>query len=116
MVSSASALVAIMVRKQTTPDHLQGAEILLEAHTLVTGQRQNEYAHPTEDYTKVCDIFHALTGITLTVEQALLFMVSVKMARLRTNIERGILHRDSVVDATGYLACLAMHHAKIAEA
>ncbi len=85
-----------------------GADVLLEAHQLVTGPRQATYSHPYDDYTKVVTIFRALTGIDLTLEQALLFMVSVKMARLRTNLAGGKLHRDSLVDAAGYLACMAM--------
>jgi len=89
---------------------LAGAEILTEAHALITGPRQEAYDHPLEDYTKVCEIFGALTGIYLDPQEALLFMVSVKMARLRTNLQRGALHRDSIVDAAGYLGCLAMAH------
>lgn len=96
----------------TPPDPLLGAETLLEAHHLITGDRQAAYDHPTEDYRKVVAIFRSLTGVRLTVEQALLFMVSVKMARLRTNLERDTLHRDSLVDAMGYLGCLAMTHAR----
>ena len=91
-------------------ESIAGADILLDAYDLVIGDRQAAYAHPSEDYAKVCDIFKSLTGVELTIEQALLFMVSVKFARLRTNFERGALHRDSIVDATGYLACLAMNH------
>lgn len=89
--------------------HIKGSDILLDAYDLVTGDRQEAYSHPSEDYAKVCAIFEALTGVSLTIEQALLFMVSVKFARLRTNLERDILHRDSIVDAAGYLACLSMH-------
>lgn len=85
-----------------------GADTLLEAHALITGPRHDDYDHPAVDYGKVVDIFEAFTGISLTVEEALLFMVSVKMARLRTNLERNVLHRDSLVDAMGYLGCLAM--------
>lgn len=96
-------------------ENISGADILLDAYDLVIGDRQRDYAHPTDDYRKVCAIFQALTGVTLTVEQALLFMVSVKMARLRTNLEAGRLHKDSVVDAAGYLACLAMNDARQTE-
>lgn len=85
-----------------------GADILLDAYALITGPRQAAYAHPTEDYTKVTDIFHALTGIRLSLEQGILFMVSIKLARLRTNIEAGQMHWDSLVDAAGYLGCLGM--------
>jgi hypothetical protein len=91
-----------------TTDH-KGAEAMLEAYHLVTGPRQNAYSHPTDDYGKVVDIFRALTGVELTVDQAILFMVSVKMARLRTNLVDNTLHRDSLVDAIGYLGCLSMH-------
>lgn len=91
---------------------MNGAEILLEAHHLITGDRNRDYDHPLDDYEKVVEIFHALTGIDLTVEQALLFMVSVKMARLRTNLDRGVLHRDSIVDAAGYLGCLSAAHSE----
>jgi hypothetical protein len=84
------------------------AEILREAYALITGDRQRDYDHPLDDYSKVIDIFKALTGIELTVEQGILFMVSVKMARIRTNLDKGSLHRDSIVDAAGYLGCLSM--------
>lgn len=85
-----------------------GADILLDAYALITGPRQAAYAHPTEDYTKVTDIFHALTGIRLSLEQGILFMVAIKLARLRTNMEAGQMHWDSLVDAAGYLGCLGM--------
>lgn len=87
---------------------LSGADILLEAHGLITGVRQNAYDHPAKDYGQTVEIFKGLTGIDLTVEQALLFMVAVKLSRLRTNLNRGSLHHDSLVDTVGYLGCLNM--------
>lgn len=88
---------------------MTGADALLEAHGLITGPRQSAYSHPSDDYGKVVAIFQALTGVALTVDQALLFMVAVKMARLRTNLTEGRLHWDSLTDAVGYLGCLAIH-------
>lgn len=96
----------------TGNNDMTGAETLLTAHSLITGDRQAAYDHPLEDYTKVTDLFRALTGIILTVEEALLFMVAVKFARLRTNLDRGSVHNDSLVDAMGYLGCLAMVDAR----
>lgn len=90
--------------KPATP----GSEILLEAHKLVNGPRQNDYGHPADDYSKVADIFESFTGIQLTVPEAILFMVAVKMARLRTNLDKDVVHHDSLLDAIGYLACLNM--------
>ena len=90
-----------------------GAEVLTEAYDLITGDRHDEYAHPLEDYTQTRDIFEGLTGVSLTVEQAILFMVSVKLSRLRTALDDGGWHHDSIVDTAGYLGCLAMvHHVK----
>jgi len=86
------------------------AEILREAYDLITGDRQRDYDHPLDDYQKVVTIFEALTGNKLSVEHAILFMVSVKMARLRTNLDKDSLHHDSIVDAAGYLGCLSMAH------
>ena len=89
-----------------------GADILMDAYALITGPRQAAYAHPVEDYTKVTDIFHALTGVRLSLEQGILFMVAIKLARLRTNMDDGRMHWDSLVDAAGYLGCLGMVWAK----
>lgn len=90
----------------------KGAEVLLEAHNLITGDRHNEYAHPLEDYTQTRDIFEALTGIHMTVEEAILFMVSVKLSRLRTALSEGRWAHDTVVDTAGYIGCLSMVNAK----
>ena len=89
-------------------NNCDGSEILLEAHSLITGARQNQYDHPLEDYTQARDIFEGMTGISLTVEQAVLFMVAVKLSRLRTAMNDDGWHHDSIVDAAGYLGCLAM--------
>ena len=86
----------------------RGSEILLEAHNLVNFDRGQTYGHPSDDYRKVRDIFESLTGISLSVEQAVLFPLAMKLARIRTHMETNSFHRDSVVDAAGYLACLSM--------
>jgi hypothetical protein len=90
------------------PKQTPGSEILLEAHRLVNGPRQKDYGHPADDYQKVSDIFYSITGVDLSVSEAILFMVSVKLARLRTNLENDTIHHDSLVDALGYLTCLNM--------
>lgn len=92
----------------TMEDYTDGSEVILEAFSLVNGARQDAYSHPLDDYTKVRNLFESVTGVSLTVEQAILFMVCVKLARLRTNLEKGDLHADSLIDAIGYLGCLSM--------
>jgi hypothetical protein len=54
-----------------------------------------------------------MTGHELSVKDAVTFMICVKLARISTNAQRGDWHRDSVVDAAGYLGCLAMVHEHI---
>ena len=85
-----------------------GADALLEAYALITGPRQTAYSHPADDYARTVAIFKAITGIELTTQQAILFMVAVKLSRLAHNLDQGNLHRDSLVDAAGYLGCMAM--------
>ncbi len=92
----------------TMKENNDGAQILLEAHSLVTGDRQKVYGHPSDDYLRVVTIFESLTGIKLSVREALLFMVSVKLSRLRNNFEKDILHHDTLVDVMGYMACINM--------
>ena len=89
---------------------MNGSEILTEAHALVNGPRQDAYSHPVDDYFKVKELFRTLTGHQLTIQDAVTFMICVKLARMSTNINKGDWHRDSVVDAAGYLACLSMVH------
>jgi hypothetical protein len=96
----------------TTPKNMPtpGTEILQEAYKIVNQDRQNTYGHPKDDYTKVINIYQTLTGKELTINDAILFMVSVKLARLRTNLEAGQLHHDTLLDTIGYLTCLNMIH------
>ena len=89
---------------------MNGSEILTEAHGLVNGPRQDTYSHPYDDYYKVKELFHTMTGHQLTVKDAVTFMICVKLARISTNAQQNRWHRDSVVDAAGYLACLSMVH------
>lgn len=90
-------------------DNLFGAEVLLQAHELITGKRQASYAHPSKDYSQTRDIFEAMTGVSLTVEQSILFMVAVKLSRLRTALASDQIDcRDTIIDTAGYIGCLAM--------
>ncbi len=89
---------------------MNGSEILTEAHDLINGPRQQAYSHPFDDYYRVKELFYSMTGIQLTVQQAITFMVCVKLGRMAHNMQQGDWHRDSIVDAAGYLGCLSMAH------
>jgi hypothetical protein len=99
------------------PTIRRGSEVLTEAFRLVNQDRGQQYGPPHEDYAKVAELFKAMTGVDLTVKQAIMFPLAMKLARIRTNTFDGHdgWHRDSVVDACGYLACLSMAHAALSE-
>lgn len=94
-----------------------GSEVLLEAFRLVNQDRGEQYGPPHEDYAKVAEIFSSITGVKLSVEQAIMFPLAMKLARIRTNTFDGKngWHNDSVIDAAGYLACLSMAHVALVE-
>jgi hypothetical protein len=86
--------------------HLSGQSsnsILSEAEQLTTRDRNDSYGHPSHGYGRVSAAFNSLTGHRLTTEDAILFMVCVKLAR-----EAFKPKRDNRVDAAGYLNCLDM--------
>jgi hypothetical protein len=85
-----------------------GAEIIYEAYDLITGQRQNDYSHPLDDYSRTAEIFYAVTGIQLTAEEAILFMICMKLSRLANELDEGLDVPDNTRDAIGYLGCLNM--------
>lgn len=86
-----------------------GAEIVKEAFDLITGDRQNDYSHPLDDYQRTVNIFNALMGAdVMTVEDGILFMVAMKLSRLVTEIESNKDIPDNTRDAIGYLGCLSM--------
>ena len=78
------------------------------------GDRMAQYGHPWNDYTMVRRIFGVLTNYkhNLTVQEAIMFMVAVKLARLMKSIDAEKIHEDSLVDAIGYLNCLHMADAR----
>lgn len=78
--------------------------ILEEAQRLVYGDRNRAYGHPSTDYQRTVGIFNALTGGDLTTTEGMLFMTCVKLSRFANKPTR-----DSLVDAAGYLECIARH-------
>ena len=90
-------------------DPTAGAEILLQAHELITRDRQNTYSHPLDDYSRTDSIYNALKGDdVMTAEDGVLFMVCVKLSRLMHELDNNLELPDNTVDAIGYLGCLQM--------
>ena len=81
--------------------------ILEEAQGLVYGDRQGDYGHPRQDFTRTALLWtgvlmHKLAeGEHITPEDVALCMVQVKISR-----EVNKPKRDNRVDGAGYLLCL----------
>lgn len=73
--------------------------ILQEAERIVAGPRQQDYGHPLDDFTKTAAMWAGIFGVTVSAEQVALAMMCVKMSRLLNSPD----HRDSMVDACGYM-------------
>lgn len=83
------------------PEQRAEESILIEAHRLTHGDRNAAYGCALDDYQRTTDAFEALTGIHITPEQGMLFMVCVKLSR------EAHKHRtDNLVDACGYLSLI----------
>lgn len=72
-------------------------ETAAKAAQLVGGDRHELYGDPFDDYTRTVRLFELLTGIGLTVEQAVIFMQCVKMSRAANAFTP-----DNMVDLCGY--------------
>ena len=78
--------------------------VLQEALRLVYGDRQHDYGHPLDDFTKTATLWSVvLQKPDVTPEQVALCMIAVKISR---QINRP--KRDNIVDGAGYFGTLAM--------
>lgn len=78
--------------------------ILLEALRLTRGNRNADYGHPLDDFTRTAALWSAFLGTPVDYRQAIVCMMLVKVSRLGHTPE----HHDSIVDLAGYADCLAM--------
>lgn len=85
-------------------------EIADYAVSLVSGDRQNDYGHPLDDFTRAGKIWEAILGVPVSAEQVALCMVGVKIAR---EVNRQKL--DNAVDGIGYFLTLTMVQQERAE-
>lgn len=76
-------------------------DVLTEANEIIGGERAQTYGDATESFGKVGDLWSVILGRPgITAEEVALCMTALKMARLINSPG----HRDSWVDAAGYIA------------
>jgi len=80
--------------------------ILEEAQRLTSGDRQDDYGHALDDYSRTAELWTALLrhklkpGESITWDDAIRCMVAVKLSR---DVHR--MTRDNMVDVAGYARC-----------
>lgn len=81
--------------------------ILEEALELTTGDRNNDYGHPLDDYTKTAKMVSGLLADKLKedliAEDVIKIMCLVKLSR-----EQHRPKDDNIIDLAGYASCLDM--------
>lgn len=80
---------------------------LEEALLITTGDRQNSYGHPIEDFGRTAGMWSALLCnkllVPLTAEDVAMAMVCLKLSRQQNKPKH-----DNLVDMAGYVNCLHM--------
>jgi hypothetical protein len=78
---------------------MKHTEILAEASRLID-ERGKDYGDLNANFERVRMIFFAITGINLTSREAAIFLVALKLARLKESPEK----TDHYTDGINYLA------------
>lgn len=73
------------------------------AAELVSGERQEAYGHPLDNFERAAKIWSVILGCDVSAEQVSLCMVGMKIAR-----EVNQTKPDTVVDGVGYFLTLSM--------
>lgn len=86
--------------------------ILYEADKLTNGDRQKDYGHPADDFSKVAAMTKPIVDSDLhPVLKHALYMAQVKIARLLNTPD----HLDSIIDLAGYANTYNMSLEKLQE-
>jgi hypothetical protein len=75
-------------------------DILLEALEITSGDRQNQYGAPDQDFTRTAKMWSALKGVEFNSEEVAAFLCCVKLSRNTHQAKR-----DNWVDVAGYSRC-----------
>lgn len=106
MVNSKNPMNDILKRelaeaKQIRDDIKSEEDVLEEALRLTSGDRQNSYGPPDQDFDRTARMWTALKGVDFSSRDVALFMIALKLSR-----ETHQRKRDNAVDIAGYARCL----------
>lgn len=83
--------------------HQEPEDVLEEALRITRGDRNNDYGHPFDDFTKTAKLWSVILGVDVGPEHVAMCMVCVKLSR-----QCHAPKRDNLVDGAGYFRTLSM--------
>lgn len=101
--------VDAMVGSETKKPGIKAESILEEAQRLVYGDRNKDYGHPLDDFSRTGEMATGLfrkklrPGQEITAEDVGMFMILIKLSR-----QMNAPKRDNMVDTAGYAGTVQM--------
>ena len=83
-------------------------EILDTAKKIVSGERQQSYGKPEDNFRLIADLWSCFLGKEITPLEVPQMMILLKLARTR-----GKDNKDNYVDIAGYSACAGEIYSKL---
>ena len=84
-----------------TPADADAEDVLEEALRITSGDRNNQYGPPDQDFQRTAALWSAMKGVEFNAREVAMFMILLKLSR-----ETHQKKRDNSVDIAGYARCL----------
>lgn len=86
--------------KEEPKEPVKEEDVLEEALRLTTGDRNNSYGPPTQDFTRIAGMWEEILGCEVRPKDVALCMIALKLSRATWASKR-----DNWVDIAGYARC-----------
>ena len=83
-------------------EKLPRQQMLEEASGIISGQRDEQYGKPEDNFGRIAKIWSVILGIDISTEDVAMLMVGLKVARYAN---KSGFQGDTWVDIAGYAAC-----------
>jgi hypothetical protein len=83
-------------------EKLPRQQMLEEAADIISGQRDEQYGGPEDNFGRIAKIWSVILGIEISTEDVAMLMVGLKVARYAN---KSGFQGDTWVDIAGYAAC-----------
>jgi hypothetical protein len=83
-------------------EKLPRQQMLEEASGIISGQRDEQYGKPEDNFGRIAKIWSVILGIDISTEDVAMLMVGLKVARY---VNKSGFQGDTWVDIAGYAAC-----------